>query len=178
MQLKHSISEITILVISLILCGCNAEKEQYDTVEETEIVAIDTVLLDDVHPPKYCDDFATLTGSSGKTTVVSWGISIIKKNVMWNSSGYPGFGYPMIIELQSEFPNDNIVYVTTQWGRYNYEYCYSGKAFPEDDNLVDEKTGQTLVNWGKLGEFLVLWDSATNHYQMYLLKGGTEIVLE
>lgn len=138
-----------------------------------------TIDLQDVNAPKYKEDFATLDVKDN-SLVVYWAIGISESSCfMWYKSGYPGFDYPMVIEILDNYDDlilqTNEVELTTQWGVYKYEKNTEGFAYKENWLLIDCVSGKQIVNFGREGEDLVIWEKTTKRYYVFKKKEGTTI---
>lgn len=163
------------LIIGLCTVGCTSNKKEGTEIPSEWVTEKEeTVELGSVKPPMFCEDFATLA-SDGKYSSVVWGEGIDAQNIMWSESGYPGFGYPMVVEVLTE-PVLEDVSLTTSWGEYTYSPVRGGHAFREDNNLVDIDSGKLLVRWATAEERLVLWCKSSGSYVIYSYNGGTKIV--
>lgn len=166
------------MIIIIGISGCSRNDEavinnsEYIMAEES---TSDTVQLSEIIPPKFREDFATLSYED-QSDVLFWGDSTIDSDVVWAKSGYPGFDYPIIITTKTDITAKTVsIYVS--WGMYTYSKISSGVAFKENKNLIDKETGKALVNYSKASEYLLLWCEKTKCYTMYLKTGGTEIVI-
>lgn len=162
--------------MTVLLCECGGVISAGVTGDHVLAVESEygSVSLSQIHTPKYEEDFATLY-SGTTTSVVHWGVG--GNSCMWSESGYPGFDYPMVIETSTNLDECLRAYIQTQWGQYEYKYVGNGNAIKAGDNLIDLITGDPLVNWGKLGENLIVWNNETGKYVRYDLCEGTKIAL-
>lgn len=157
-----------IIINSVATLSDSSAPEDADTCE-------DTVRLSEICAPGYREDFATLTLGDSDIAIL-WGDNWASgRAFMWEESGYPGFDYPIIIEVSVALYGEEAVIVTS-WGSYYYDLESSGTSYRENRNLVDEKTGEKLVQWGKLGEDLIIWNAKTKEYSKFFFKEGTKIL--
>lgn len=162
--------------LAFLLCDTGSIGYEKDVIAKNDAHVVG---LKNVKAPEYKEDFATLDVGD-KSLIVYWAIGISNaSNFMWYNSGYPGFDYPMVIEICKEsinyFKDENYVNLTTQWGNYSYKKILDGFAYKESDNLVDKNTGNPVINFGKIGEDLVVWDKTSQIYYVYEKKKGTTI---
>ena len=167
--------QLILLSSAIILCcaGC-AKQQQVSTEVATgeQITGTETVSLSEISPPKFNDDFATIECAGNFMSVV-WGAN--GTNVMWKESGFPGFGYPMVVQTSSD-PVSCEATITTSWGHWEYTPVSSGSAYLQSDNLVDAESGKVLISWGVSKEDLILWNEESLNYVEYEYSGGTKIV--
>ena len=163
-KMKKFILQGVLISSVLGFTGCNETNTQQNTeiVETTE--QSDTVSFKEVNPPKYGEDFATLDDKP-----VYWGVG--EKLVMTENSGYPGFGYPLIvINFEDEFKNT--INLTTSWGNWEYQLVdvkegYLGTA------LEIHSFNDMLSNTKIEGNFLYLL--AKGNCGIYELVRGTMV---
>lgn len=174
---------VTVLALNILVCttGCGGREEPVEDALDVAptVNPYGEIELNEVRTPDYRDDFATLSVNDNDT-VVYWGDDDFRGcAIMWGESGYPGFDYPMIVELNAATCEvGTVAKIATQWGVFVYECVGSGEAFKDNSNLVDKGTGEFLVNWGKMGEVLILWNPNDKRYSQFELKEGTEIVTQ
>lgn len=167
--------QLILLSSAIILCCVGCTKQQQVSTEvatEEQIIATETVSLPEIAPPKFNEDFATIE-CDGKFMSVVWGAD--GTNVMWKESGFPGFGYPMVVQINDE-PSSCEATITTSWGHWKYVPVSSGFAYLQSDNLIDADSGKVLINWGVSKETLILWNEESLKYVEYEYSGGTKIV--
>lgn len=162
------------LILITTVTGCGSTDDTESTyITSTEIDSSeDVVSLSCVVAPKFRDDFCTLN-YDGCYQAVQWGDGAVA--IMWKESGYPGFDYPMVIEMTNTVSSANVI-LTVSWGVYQYNKVVEGTAFCENNNLIDSDTGDALVEWCRVGEYLVIWNSVSGEYSKYVLQEGTKIV--
>lgn len=167
------------LFLVLLLAGCDTSditvKSTVQATSTTEVSAYGEVLLEKITPPVFEEDFATLVMGNSSVPVY-WGHS--DSAFVWKESGYPGFDYPIVVEMGCLISETDTVSITTGWGVYDYRLVDTGYAFAESNNLKRKTDGKFLVNWGRLGEILIVWSRNDEKYCKYELSGGTKVVLE
>lgn len=176
MKISNKIFNCVVIVFTFVgVCSVSpvsiAEQESTGATHASEY---DTVSIAEINAPEFCEDFATLT--VGKHDVpVYWGAASGDSNVCiaWEQSGYPGFGYPIVI--QSAYSCESDALLVTSWGYWKYEFKNSGIAFKEGESLIDKQTGECLINWGAKSDMLILWDQESEGYKMYELVEGTKV---
>lgn len=167
---------VVLILILATFTGCAKNEKVFtevNTPTSEKVSEYEEVSLNDVQAPGFEQIFASLAYDA-VTYNVAWAIG--EENVMWQESGYPGFGYPMIISINRELPTDSCL-LSVQWGEYEYKVLSSGFAFKEDGNLINADTGKTIVSWGSKEEVLVLWNAETKQYCVLGFVDGTRIIV-
>lgn len=169
-----------ILVVCLILLtmsGCYtgeasesvAEKQSDDGGESEH----DTVHLSSIVPPVFGDSFASLESGEAEYSA-TWAVE--GDPFAWKESGYPGFGYPIVIEFSGDFFCGDTCILNTSWGEYEYAVEGRGFAFEEERVLVDSESGKCIVDFASKEECLILWCSSSKQYCKMKFIGGTRVV--
>lgn len=166
---------LILLLLSTVLRGSNEGRSVTGTSAGTctEISVNGKVSLKSVEAPLFGDVIAHLVIEQFKTEV-QWGVG--DDYVMWYVSGYPGFGYNIVIEAK-DIPEGDSVTLRTTYGVYRYKKIEEYQAFSQDNNLVAVQNQQTLTNFGVIKESLFLYSSERHIVQKYQLVEQTEIVL-
>ena len=85
--------------LAFLLCDTGSIGYEKDVTVKNDAHVVE---LKNVKAPEYKEDFATLDVGD-KSLIVYWAIGISNaSNFMWYNSGYPGFDYPMVIEICKE----------------------------------------------------------------------------
>lgn len=175
---------ICITVLLVLLGGIKMTgKNEEDVIareyqEDTEyVVSNDFVKLASIDAPMFGDVIAVLW-SNDLCVDVQWGIG--DQYFMWYRSGYPGFGYSMIIQADviSAENKENDIILRTSYGRYKYRYCNTYQAYCDDnDELLNVFDGTKIVNFGTLDERLYVYNPETHLVYEYSLIEQTKIIL-
>ena len=161
-----------VVMISCLVSVMDLAQDKRFLFEESTQESI--VNLSGVKPPGFGEDFATLTVGDNDIPIC-WGISEDGNGFVWQASGYPGFDYPMIIEVTEEVGVCEEVELVTSWGYWYYKFEKSGSAFEEAEALIDKETGNELVNFGRIGEMVVVWSKNSGNYSLYCKDRGTVV---
>ena len=166
---------LTLFLLSAVLKSDDEDRQVTDvsTSVNTEISVNGKVSLESIEAPLFGDVIAHL-GIEQFKTEVQWGVG--DDYVMWYVSGYPGFGYNIVIEAESIPIGENVTLRTT-YGVYRYKKIEEYQAFSQDNNLVDVQSQRILTNFGVVKEILFLYSSEQYITQKYQLVEQTEIVL-
>lgn len=160
-------------VIKIVNSGTHYNKEEIPSKEE--VVYTGSVKLSSIVAPKFLEEFCTLTCATGDYKVYWGDTSSDEMFKMWYSSGYPGFGMPMIIE-GSEFSVEQQCSLSTDYGVFLYKVLDEGMALVIDGELVNLETEEKIVNYGVSREYLFLFDKNSNKFWVLRLIAGTEII--
>ena len=166
--MKRKVLLLTIIISFSFSLGCSSEQQ----VESSEIVQEqnDYVLLNSVEPPRYGERFITVIADNSFTA--SWGYGV---NYVWSQSGYPGFGYPIVIEMENNFNEDSLKLVVS-WGEYNYELVNTCECIvSEDGSLLNYNTGECVVDFNRMSDRLFIMCRETKSCATYKLISGTEV---
>lgn len=142
--------------------------------DEMKISVNGEVALSEI-PTYMFEDVIALIEYNGVSTSVQWGMGDLY--FMWYKSGYPGFGYSIVIQSSNVVAGGGDVTLSTEYGKYIYEYETSIKSFCENDVLYSAGNNEILANFGVNEEKLYLYNSQTKLTQVYHLIEQTEIVL-
>lgn len=170
------------LLMLVITAGCSNQQsiENYaiNVAEDTEITRInDTVSLKNIKGPSYGKIFFMISPADDQDDVICINFAS-GNNFLWYTSGYPGFGLPMVIELKSSFKSGNVknLLITTDYGQFEYKLKSTGMAYVNDDQLIDSDTAECVVQFGSDEEDVVLYNSKSEKYYLYIFSEGTHIV--
>lgn len=164
------------LLFILLLTGCNRVEEDCPvTAEPTATPVTDFVWLEDVEPPVWNERFAVLKGAAD-SFVVDWGFSS-GNFVMAESSGFPGFGKPILVIGEGCLVADNYS-LQTSYGSWVYSVAGSREAVINDsgDNLIDKQTGEKIINFAVSDEVLHVYDRNKESVTIAYLSSGTEVI--
>lgn len=158
---------LLLVCITTLLSACG-EESKVDSTEKVE--PSDFVYLESVKPPKFGERFITVIAERSFT--VSWGLG---DNYVWSQSGYPGFGYPVVIEVENEFREESLI-LTVSWGEYNYQLVNVFECtVSEDGSLINYDNGKSVVDFNRMSDRLFVMCRETKLCAEYKLVSGTEI---
>ena len=166
MKKKVLLAIIIASISSITSCSTDQQIESSEIIQEQD----DFVLLSSVEPPKYGERFMTVIANESFTS--SWGYG---DNYVWSQSGYPGFGYPIVIEVENNFNEDSLKLVVS-WGEYNYELINNYECvISEDGSLLNYNTGESVVDFNRMSDMLFVICRETKCCATYKLISGTEV---
>lgn len=171
---------VTIVAVALYNFSGNTGENDADTQEEIvennaqDIMINGTVKLNTINQPMFEDVIAELE-YNGITVDVQWGIGDLY--YMWYKSGYPGFGYSMVIQSPNVVVGTGNAVLATEYGRYVYRYKETLQAYCKDDTLYWAGDNSMLSNFGVMSEILYLYNPSNHSVQVYTLVEQTEIIL-
>lgn len=108
--------------------------------------------------------------------VVDWGFSS-GNFVMAESSGFPGFGKPILVTGEGCLVADSYS-LQTSYGSWVYSVAGSREAVLNDkkDNLIDKQTGEKIIDFAISDEILYVYDKSKESVTTAYLSGGTEVI--
>lgn len=171
------------LALGLTTVGCGRQRSPGPKVETTaEAAAKDwqdgCVLLQDVEPPVWDKVFAVVESNDNYKSV-EWGCSDDDESmVMVDSSGYPGFGLPILVMGNLVGISGEVV-VRTNYGTFYYEVTKREQAVLNDEgnNVLDAGSGKPIIDFSRKGENLYLFNPETKQLLVAEFKHGTSIVV-
>ena len=173
--------KFVVLSLALVLMGCGRGEEtpaifSREVVKFSSEPVMDAVWLEDVEPPVWNENFAVLEGE-GDSFVVDWGSST-GNFVMAESSGFPGFGKPVLIVGEC-CPASGCYSLQTSYGKWTYTTTVTKEAVLNDkkDNLIDKLTGDKLIDFAISDEVLYIWDSESRIVTIAYLSSGTQVAV-
>lgn len=165
MRLKRFV--IVCALSMMLVSSCGTEDTINSEVKES---TENFVYLEDVTPPKYGERFITVVAE--KSFTASWGFG---DNYVWSQSGYPGFGYPIVIEVENDFSEESLI-LTTLWGEYHYKLVDAFECVvSEDGSLLNYDNGKSVVDFSRMSDKLFIMCRETKLCATYKMVSGTEV---
>ena len=162
------------VILSVSGCEQNTQIDEVvvESIAESE-VSENYTTIDQIDPPVFDERFAVLYAGSIVESV-AWGVGKTYSSFIWDNSGYPGFGYPIVIQVGfCDFSGIESCTLKTAYGQYYYEFEGAFEVLVENNRLCDKKTGTDVLTGTK--EKLYLYNAVTDTVFTFRLTEGTEI---
>ncbi len=171
---------VWLIVVTLLFSGCSRSVSEpvvpLESVNQPTMQTVTeaSVQLQDVTFPVWDDVFVVME-TGGQLYPVNWGIS---EDGCWltESSGFPGFDYPMLI-VGTELDLSEEVFLQTEYGSWEYQLEEEEEAvFDRNvENAISLRDEEGVVNFNQGLEVLYIMDLDSSEIYSYQKVGGTVI---